>query len=62
MKFELNEKELENLKAFKDEMLLRYRKEGTYDFKFSPTGVGTVIYVTRRESGDHKDLTDYDSW
>jgi hypothetical protein len=62
IKFQLNATEMKNFKDFKDEMLLKYREEGDYKFSFTPTGIGVAIEVTRLESKDTKDITDYDCW
>jgi len=34
---------------------------GAYTYKFTPTGLGTVI-VVRCVNGNKIDLTDYDNW
>jgi hypothetical protein len=63
IKFQLNAIEMKNFQDFKDEMLLKYREEGDYKFSFTPTGgIGYSVEVTRLESKDTKDITDYDCW
>jgi hypothetical protein len=62
MKFELNEKEVQNFNTFKDAQLLKYRREGTYEFRFIPTGVAYAIVVVNRQSKDECNISDFDSW
>ncbi len=62
VKFELDEIELKNLHKFEDEMLLKHRCDGTFQFRFTPTGIGYIITVVRLESKEEKDITNYDNW
>lgn len=60
--FSLNAQEVKNFESFEDEMLLKYRCEGSYEFRFRPTGVAYNITVIRIETGDQKCISDFDSW
>lgn len=60
--FTLTDVEQKNLQAFKDKMLLKYRREGSYEFIFTPTGVGYAVTARRKESKDECNITDYESW
>jgi hypothetical protein len=64
MKFELNEKELKNFQQVKDDHLIKHRKEGSWRFIFTPTGIGYTIRVENIDTPvPHPyDITDYDSW
>jgi hypothetical protein len=62
MTFRLNEKEVENFNKFKDEQLLKHRREGTFEFRFVPTGIALAIYAKNRDTGEECNISDYDSW
>ena len=65
MEFELSPLEIEKLEAWKKTLselpVDVFGKDFQFEYKFTPTGVGTIIKV-RRFDGEEIDLTDYDSW
>lgn len=65
-KFELSGKELEEFYKWKESLPklpdnYTGAAGGNYSFKFTPTGLGTIIEVSRAD-GHSKDITDTDSW
>jgi len=65
MKFELLGKELESAESFikkmkKDDMLPTAGERWTYSF--TPSGLGTVVYIKDELTGEKLDITDWDCW
>ena len=65
MKFKLSPLEIEKLDSWKQSLPELqadvFGKDFQFEYRFTPTGVGTIIKV-RRFDGEEIDLTDYDSW
>lgn len=62
IKFELNEKEEATLKEWQEAIKKVFGEYGTYEYRFSPTGIGINITVWSDLAKKEIDLTDVDSW
>ena len=62
MKFELNEKELEEVKKFKESFKNIYGYNTELDYIFSICGIGRTLKISCQETNIEKDITDYESW
>lgn len=62
MKFELSPTQIENLKKFKKKIKRKYGKFGTFEYKFTPIGIGTIIEVYSKLDNKSINLTEEDNW
>ena len=65
MKFELNEKELDEYNEFiKKHKKCKFNSSigGKITIKFTPTGLGNIIEVCCNDCGKHKYITDINNW
>jgi len=62
MKFELNEKEVQNLEELKSAVKLIHDDTGTITYSFVEGAIGTTVKVTFEKHNITKDITDYNSW
>jgi hypothetical protein len=62
MKFELSEKQIQELKDWKEAIKKVYGEYGLYEYIFSPNGIGCGVEVFSHLSKTSLDLTDIDSW
>lgn len=62
MKFELNKKEVDKLKEWKEAIKVIYGEYGKFTYSFTPTGIANHIEVYSELANKSIDLTDVDSW
>jgi hypothetical protein len=62
MNFELNEKQIQELKEWKEAIKKVFGEYGEYEYIFSPNGIGCGVEVYSHLSKTSLDLTDIDSW
>jgi hypothetical protein len=60
--FKLDKVEEGNLAKYMDKIKKKYGSYGFLTYKFTPTGVGTVIKVKSSHEKKSKDITNLDSW
>lgn len=61
-KFEINEKQEAQIKEWQDAVNKVYEEYGSFDFTFSPNGIGVGLKVYSHVANVEKDFTDIDSW
>jgi hypothetical protein len=61
-KFEINEKQEAQIKEWQDAVNKVYEEYGSFDFTFSPNGIGVGLKVYSHVAKVEKDFTDMDSW
>lgn len=63
MKFELNEKELQEVKKFKESFKNIYEHDIELEYIFgSGGGIGRTLKIRCKQINVEKDITDYNSW
>lgn len=69
MKFELDEKQIEQIKEWQEKIVREYPWAnrgwpigGRFEFRFVETSVGTVVKIYDFISKTELDVTDYDVW
>lgn len=63
MKFELNEKELKEVKKFKESFRNIFGHDAELEYIFgSGEGIGRTLKIRCQEINVEKDITDYESW
>jgi hypothetical protein len=62
IQFKLSPKEEKDIEEWKEAIKTVYGSYGTFTYKFTPTGIGTVIVVYSELADIEKDFTDLDSW
>jgi len=66
MKFELDSKQMQLLKKWQHKIEKKYKdisiSGGTYQYRFTPTGIGDVVIVKHKQSGKKINLTNVDNW
>ena len=60
--FELNEKQEKELKEWQDAIKKVFGEYGSFDYIFTPTGVGNCVKVYSHLAKTELELTDVDSW
>ncbi len=60
--FELDKAEEENLAKYLKKLKKKYGSYGFLTYKFTPTGIGTVIKVKSSHEKKSKEITNLDSW
>lgn len=60
--FRLSDKEKKDITEWKEHIKAIYGDYGSYEYRFVPTEIGTVLYVKSNLAGVEKDFTDLDSW
>jgi hypothetical protein len=62
MKFELDEKQIQELNEWKEAIKKVFGEYGSYDYIFSPNGIGYVVKVYSHLAKTSLNLTDIQSW
>jgi hypothetical protein len=62
MKFELDESQVERLKAWQEKIKKKHGEYGLYTFKFTPCGIGCAIQIYSKLERKSLDLSDVDKW
>lgn len=62
MKFELDEKQIKELKGWKEAIKKVFVEYGDYDYIFSPNGIGCGVKVYSHLAKTSLNLTDIQSW
>ena len=60
--FKTNMVERKRIDVFKEQTKKHYGEYGTYEYIFTPTGIGMAVEIKSEKSGIKIDVTDYDSW
>ena len=60
--FEINEKQEAQIKEWQDAVNKVYEEYGSFDFTFTPNGIGVGLKVYSHVAKVEKDFTDIDSW
>jgi hypothetical protein len=61
-KFEISEKQAIDIKEWQDAINKIYGEYGSFDFIFTPNGIGVGLRVYSHIAKVEKDFTDIDSW
>ena len=61
-KFEISEKQATEIKEWQDAINKVYGEYGSFDFTFTPNGIGVGLRVYSHAAKVEKDFTDMDSW
>ncbi len=62
IKYELNEKQENELKEWQEAIKKVFGDYGSYDYIFTPNGIGDGVQVYSHLAKTKIDLTDIDSW
>jgi hypothetical protein len=62
MKFELDNDQLQKLKEWQDKIKDLFGEYGTYDYIFTPFGIGVGLKVRSHLSKTEINLTDEEKW
>jgi hypothetical protein len=60
--FELDEGQTKKLTQWKERIKKKHGKYGTFEYRFSPTGIGMVVKVYSHLEEKEVDLTDVSHW
>ena len=61
-KFEITEKQETEIKEWQEAINLIFGEYGSFDFIFTPNGIGEGLRVYSHVAKVEKDFTDIDSW
>ena len=62
--FSLSESQIKKFQAWKKLLVKIYKDsfKDSFEFRFTPTGIGDVIIIKHKQSKKRLNITEYDKW
>lgn len=62
MEFKLTEKQVSQIKEWQDKIFDLFGEYGSYEYRFTPTGIGDGLYVYSKLAKIGKDFSNVEDW